>query len=267
MTTTMPFPLSRRAAFLRPLRHLVLAAGALALIAPTAPALAGSFSWPGNKVSGSGSLQKQTRALAHFDAVELGLPGHVEVRLGENESVSVETDDNLLPLIDTSVEDGVLKIRTAQPNATLAPSALRFVVQAKNIERLKVGGSGSISAPGLRGAKLEFAVGGSGSIEAPRLQAKAVAVAIGGSGNFKADGATDQLKIAIGGSGGIDAGRLAADQVKAAIGGSGTAVVWARQTLKASIGGSGDIEYYGDPQLSNSAHGSGKVRRIGAAPR
>ena len=265
--TTMPSPLPRRAALLRSMRHLVLAAGALALIAPAAPALAGSFSWSGNTVKGSGTLQKQIRALAHFDTIELGMPGHVELRLGDSESVSVETDDNLLPLIETSVENGILKIHATRRNAALAPSALHFVVQAKNIERLKVGGSGSISAAGLRGDKLQFDVGGSGSIEVQRLQAKAVKVAIGGSGNFKGDGATEQLSVAIGGSGGVEAGKLAAGTVQASIGGSGTAVVWARQTLAASIGGSGDIEYYGDPQLSRSVHGSGSVHRIGAAPR
>ena len=239
-----------------------------ALTIPAAPALASPLDWiSGNSIQGSGKLQKQTREVGSFHGVALNVPGTVELRIGNTDNVTIEADDNILPLIETAVENGTLRIRPAKRNANFRQSSLTIVIQARQVERISVGGSGSITATGLRAEKLRFDVGGSGSIDARELDSRAVAVAIGGSGNFKADGATEQLSVAIGGSGGVEAGKLAAGTVQASIGGSGTAVVWARQTLAASIGGSGDIEYYGDPQLSRSVHGSGSVHRIGAAPR
>ncbi len=249
-------------------RRAIVLGGALACVVAAAPVAAAPPDWLGaGTVNGSGAVRTQTRAVAHFDALALSLPGTVELRLGDQESVTIETDGNLLPLIETVVENGTLKIRPEKRRAMLAPTVLKIVVQAKSVQRLSVGGSGSIRAAELRAPKLQFEVGGSGSIDIRQLRSEAVAVSIGGSGDFTAAGSTEQLTLAIGGSGNVAAGKLNARAVHASIGGSGQAVVWARQSLEASIAGSGGIDYYGDPQVSRSVLGSGQVKRLGAAPR
>lgn len=255
--------------FSRRLRHLILVAATLSLGLTVAalPVQASALDWfSGSKVAGSGKLQKQSREPGHFDAIALGMGGSVELRLGNSESVSIETDDNILPEIETVVENGTLRIRPVKKDTRLAPTALHIVVQAKQIGRLTVGGSGSITAAELRGPRLQFEVGGSGSIEVAQLQSEVVAVSIGGSGGFKAGGSTDNLNVSLGGSGHVQTGQLAAKQARISIGGSGQAVVWARQSLRVAVSGSGDVDYYGDPELSKTVSGSGKVRRLGAQP-
>lgn len=246
---------------------LLLAASVLALAAPAAPALASPMDWiAGGSVKGSGKLQEQQRAVGRFNGVALNVPGTVELRIGNTESVTIETDDNLLPLIETVVENGTLRIRQSRRNTNLRQTALKIVVYASNIERISVGGSGTVNASGLFADKLRFDVGGSGSIHAGQLDARLVSVAIGGSGNFSASGKTQQLTASIGGSGNIDAGRLAARDVQVSIGGSGEAEVWAKDQLAISIGGSGEVSYYGDPQISRSMQRSSSVKRLGTAP-
>ena len=244
---------------------LLLAVCALAI--PAAPALASPLDWiSGNSIQGSGKLQKQTREVGSFHGVALSVPGTVELRIGNTDSVTIEADDNILPLIDTAVENGTLRIRPAKRNANFRQSSLTIVIQARQVERISVGGSGSITATGLRAEKLRFDVGGSGSIDARDLDSRQVAVAIGGSGNFKASGKTEQLTASIGGSGNIQAGRLAAREVQVSIGGSGEAQVWAKDDLSISIGGSGEVSYYGDPRISRSMQRSSSIKRLGAAP-
>lgn len=248
-------------------RALLLALGVCAIAAPATPALASPLDWiGGNSVKGSGKLQKQTREVANFNGVALNVPGHVELRIGNTDSITIETDDNILPLIDTVVENGTLRIRPAKRNANFRQTALTIVIQARHVERISVGGSGSIDAAGLRADKLRFDVGGSGSINARDLDSPRVAIAIGGSGNFTATGKTEQLTASIGGSGSIQAGRLAAREVQVSIGGSGEAQVWAKDDLNISIGGSGEVSYYGDPRISKSMQRSGSVKRLGSAP-
>ena len=244
---------------------LLLAACALAI--PAAPALASPLDWiSGNSIQGSGKLQKQAREVGSFHGVALNVPGTVELRIGNTDSVTIEADDNILPLIDTVVENGTLRIRPARRNTNFRQSSLNIVIQARQVERVSVGGSGSITATGLRAEKLRFDVGGSGSIDARDLDSRAVAIAIGGSGNFKASGKTEQLTASIGGSGNIQAGRLAAREVQVSIGGSGEAEVWAKDDLTISIGGSGEVNYYGDPRISRSMQRSSSIKRLGAAP-
>lgn len=246
---------------------LLLAASVLALSTPPAPAAASPLDWvSGSSIKGSGKLQKQTREVGNFNGVALNVPGNVELRLGNTEGITIEADDNILPLIETAVENGTLRIRPAKRNSNFHQTTLNIVVHARQVERVSVGGSGSINADGLRGEKLRFDVGGSGSINAGKLDARSVSVAIGGSGNFTASGKAEQVSASIGGSGNITAGRLAANDVQVSIGGSGEAEVWARDNLNISIGGSGEVSYYGDPHVSKSMQRSSSIKRLGTSP-
>lgn len=246
----------------RSLRTILIAA---ALAVPLAATQAAPFGWlGGDKVKGNGSVASETRQPGRFHGISLALGGNMDVRTGGDEAVTIETDDNVLPLIETVVENGVLQIR-AKKNAQLDTRRLKVTVQAPAIDRLSVAGSGSVRADRLRGDKVVLALAGSGSIDTGTIEAKSVAIEVAGSGNVRATGAADSVDVAVAGSGKADAGRLTGRAVAANVSGSGVATVTARQTLAAAITGSGNIAYYGDPQLSRAVTGSGTVRRLGDA--
>ena len=247
------------------LRALMLAAALACTVAP--PTV---MAWPfgGEQVEGSGSVTRQARKVDSFNGIALGLPGRLELRSGSVDSVTVETDDNLQALVETRVEDGMLRIRPVKRNLDLRTRNLKIVVTARQIERLSLGGSGTIDADVLRGKRLDVDVGGSGKIRIARLDAETVAAKVAGSGDLHADGGTVRdLSVSIGGSGSVDMGKVATDTARVSIAGSGDVTVWAKNDLRAKIAGSGDVGYYGDPTVSRSVAGSGEVRRIGNAPR
>lgn len=249
------------------LRILFLSAGLLAVAAPVGVAVAGPFSWfHGERVQGSGKIVKQSRETGHFTALATSLSGNVEIRLGNTEGISIETDDNLMPLIETVVDHGTLRIRPTRKDVNLESHTMKIVVLARTLEKIAVAGSGSVEADKLRGESLTFDVGGSGSISVRNLESESVAIALGGSGNLKAGGNVERLQVSVAGSGRVQAGQLAARDVTVSIGGSGQASVWARQTLSVSVAGSGDVTYYGDPRLTTNVMGSGSIKRLGAAP-
>jgi len=250
------------------LRHVVLAVAALAVALPALQVAASPLDWiSGEKVRANGAVKKQTRALAHFTGVSVSLPASVELRIGSTESVTIETDDNLLPLIETSIENGTLKIRPTKKNMNLQTRTMRIVVQAREVERISLGGSGSIQSDALRGGKLQFDLGGSGSIDVKGIDGESVAVTVGGSGNLKSGGGTVKtVSVSIGGSGDVDLGQVRSNEASVSVAGSGEATVWAREALSVTIAGSGDVNYYGDPKVSKSVVGSGGARRIGGAP-
>jgi hypothetical protein len=251
-----------------PLLATLLAAGLLAVAAPMNAATAGPLSWlgGGERVQGSGKIVKQNRELGHFTALATSVSGNVEIRTGGTESVSIESDDNIVPLIETVIEDGTLRIRPVKRNMNLETRNMKIVVQVRALDRVAVAGSGSLDADSLKGESLTFDVGGSGSITIRNLQSESVTIALGGSGNLKVGGNTERLQVSIGGSGRVQAGQLAARTAAVSIGGSGQATVWAVKSLNLSVAGSGDIAYYGDPSVSKSVMGSGTIKRIGAAP-
>ena len=252
----------------RILPALLLSAGLLAATAPMMQVQAGPLSWMtgGERVQGSGKIVKQNREVGHFHALSVGISGDVDIRLGNSEGVTVETDDNVQALIETVVENGVLRVRLAKKNLRLDTRHMKVIVQARALDKLSIGGSGNVTADKLRGENLTIDVGGSGSFNVEQLESESVAIALGGSGNLKAAGNTERLQVSIGGSGRVQAGQLQARDAVVSIGGSGQATVWAKTSLNLSVAGSGDINYYGDPQISKSIMGSGTIKRLGGAP-
>ena len=223
-----------------------------------------ALAW-GNGVEGNGRIKSEARTVAGFHGVAMSLPGTVELRTGNTESLTVETDDNLLPLIETVVEDGVLQIRTRDRRTGVSSRHMKFVVQARSIDRLSLGGSGIINADALRSPKVSVDLGGSGNINLKAIEADSLAVNLGGSGDLKVDnGRAAQLALAIAGSGNVDLGRLQSRSAKVSIAGSGEATINVSEQIDASIVGSGDVNYYGDPKVSKTVMGSGSANRVGA---
>ena len=239
---------------------------AAAALAP-APAAADWSFGSSEQVKGSGTIKRQARQVAHFDGLAMSLPGRVEVRSGASEGLTIEADDNLLPLIETVVEDGTLKIRS-KDKVNIQPRNLTIVVQARALDRLALAGSGSIAADRVQGARIRLDVGGSGTIAVGKAEGEAISVNLGGNGDLKVEeGSARSLSASIGGSGKIEMARVRVDQASVTVAGSGDATVWVRDSLSMTVAGSGDVNYYGDPQVSKSVVGSGTARRLGAAPR
>lgn len=235
-------------------------------------------------IQGSGKIEKQIRPLTAFTAVSSETTGRVEIIQDQQESISIESDNNIIPLIETIVENGTLKIRHQKYD--LETKILNIIVHVKNINSLNLSGSGTISTPYLTAKKFSINVGGSGTIQLDKLDAADLSInlggsggvaiqslqnneldlSLGGSGSFKAAGITNKLSISIGGSGRIDTAQLKAKDVSLSLAGSGQIIVAAQNKLSASVAGSGHIQYYGDPQTHLSMMGSGTLKRIGAFP-
>lgn len=216
-------------------------------------------------VRGNGVRRTDSRAVTGFTGIALAVPGQLALRLGPTESVTLEADENILPLVETTVTGGSLQIRTRR-GQDIDPQVLRIVVQARQIDSLSVAGSGTITGVALTGRTLKLDLGGSGDIVLQRASFDALGVSVGGSGNIRLDGKARAMKLSLAGSGGVTADGLLVDEARISIAGSGSASVSARTSLEVSIAGSGSVRYHGDPTLTRSIAGSGDVQRIGSLP-
>lgn len=239
-------------------RAAVLAVAALAGAVPGAVVAFGT-------TRGNGVRRTESRNLSGFTGIAMSVPGQLELRLGPSESVTLEADENILPLIETTVTRGTLEIRV-QRGQEIAPQVLRIVVQARQIDSLALAGSGSIRGDGLKSPSLKIDIGGSGDLVLEHADVDELGISVGGSGNAKLGGKARALKISIAGSGSVAGTALQADDARVSIAGSGSATVSARTSLRVSIAGSGSVRYQGDPKLERSIAGSGDVQRIGAQP-
>jgi hypothetical protein len=189
-------------------------------------------------IHGSGVAKTETRALASFSKIDLAGSPDVDVTVGPAASVVVTADDNILPIIETKVEGGTLRIGSKQSyNTSLG---VKFKITLPALEGVSVSGSGDIHVAGLKAGELEAGVTGSGDITL--------------------GGAVDRLRAQITGSGELQAGDLGAKDVRVTVTGSGDAAVRATEQLDASVTGSGDVRYSGNPlKVKKNVTGSGDI--------
>ncbi len=220
----------------------------------------------GSTIRGSGVMKSETRDVGTFTGIALAMDALVEVRNGAQDSVAVEAEDNIVPLIETVVEGNTLQIRFKDKVSSVRAKEIRIVVTARAIDSLSVSGTGDIRAEALKSQAFNIRITGSGDIRIVNLDSPSLKVAISGSGDITVGGRIDALQASIAGSGNLKSGKLEAKRATVKIAGSGYARLWARERLAVSIAGSGDIDYYGDPALTQSMAGSGTIKRLGSAP-
>jgi hypothetical protein len=214
----------------------------------------------------SGKVASESRDARGFSGVAISVPGKVVVRQGEPTSVTLEADDNLLPEIETVVEDGSLKIRFKRKLNVSGRATIRLLVVTPTINSLAVAGSGDIVAEAVRSQALSVSVSGSGDVGIARLDAQSLKAAVAGSGDIKVAGRVADVSVSVAGSGDVRAERLESRRARVSIAGSGNVSLWAIESLDVTVAGSGDIRYYGDPALSKKVAGSGSLKRLGPAP-
>ncbi|MFA6504900.1 MAG: head GIN domain-containing protein [Treponemataceae bacterium] len=210
-------------------------------------------------IEASGTVVEERRVVGDFTRIELNGSGSVTLVAGLETAVSVKTDKNLLPFVETEVADGVLRI-SIKPGVRFSIAPVSYTVSAKRIESIKSNGSGNVvmDAP-LSGDTLKLFSEGSGKIRAV-VKAKKLEVQIAGSGDVVVTGAAEDLSLIILGSGNVKAAGLSGRKTDANVAGSGNVELGIFDSIEANIAGSGDIVYSGSPRVSSRVLGSGKLR-------
>lgn len=195
----------------------------------------------GNHVVGSGVAASEEREVGDFTGVRIEGSSNVIVTVGESPTLTIEADDNILPLIETVVRSGTLVI--GSKDSYSSKLGIRVTLTTRALRSVEIAGSGSVSATGVDGGDFRARIAGSGDVEVK--------------------GTVDALTASINGSGDLRLGELEAVTAKVLIAGSGNATVSVRDELTVEIAGSGDVQYRGAPtRLDQTLAGSGRVRRI-----
>lgn len=206
------------------------------------PALAGDlFGIFGSGERGSGDAETEVREVDSFDRIKIDGSTDVFVTVGEEQSVSVTTDDNLLEYIETRVRGRHTLLVTSR-GSYRSRCGVRVDVTVPELTSVRISGSGDADIEGLNGGMFE--------------------IDISGSGDVIVEGRVDEVEINIEGSGDVDARDLIATDAYVRIAGSGDVDVYAAESFDGNVYGSGDIDFYGRPEhVSRHVSGSGDISR------
>lgn len=185
-----------------------------------------NFSMKFGGVRGSGNVASEKRNISGFRAVDASGVFQVEITAQREFSVEVEADDNLLPLIKTEVDDGVLRLGTERKLSTGNP--IRVRISAPDIDELQTSGASNVTLNDLKNGGLS--------------------VDSSGASKIRITGQTEKLVVDVSGSTKVDAEDLTAENATIEASGASCVNVNVTRNLRAEASGASRIVYAGSPK-------------------
>lgn len=208
-------------------------------------------------VVGSGDAAQKTFNVSGFSAVTLNGIGDLVVELGDKESLTLETDENLLKYFSARVSGGALEINNQENTIVKPQTPVRFYLTVKELDTLAINGLGDISLPALETKTFRIMINGVGDVSIENLLADRLSIDIPGMGSvFIADGEIDRQEIVINGAGKYVAGGVKSADAEITVRGTGTVTIWVEDTLSIQSQGISNVNYFGDPKVETSGKGA-----------
>jgi hypothetical protein len=219
------------------------------------------------RVVGSGIMKEESRTVKGFNRIRIEAGGVTEItqnQANDQNSLSVEADENLLPYITSEVHGGELRL-SIKPGVSLAPSqSIRFTITVNSLTDLDVSGSSEAKLARLTSDQLTLQASGMGKISGDSLQVNSLLVKSNGAGSVSVAGQTDGLEVEMSGSSRLRAENLQSQVAKVQISGAGEALIWVIRSLEARLSGSASLNYYGaPPTITQNTSGSASVQGLG----
>ncbi len=211
------------------------------------------------QVNGSGTIKKESRtAESFFNKLVIDGNGIATIKIGKATLIEIETDDNLLPLIESYVQDETLFIQPKTKH-TLNHTALKYQITVKNLDEIQTHGSLKITCNSLQSDSLKISMNGSGEAYLNNISADTIKTSINGSALVKTSGKSKKQEVRISGSGKYESIKLQSDKADVKITGAGHALIFAKAHINGTVSGCGKIEYKGNPQIRMTANGNGSI--------
>jgi hypothetical protein len=217
-------------------------------------------------IPGSGVVVSEKREVAAFTGVDVRYPANVTITQGENNSITVETDDNLLPQLSTQVNNGILIIDNtiSSWSRRVDPSDKILIrITVKDLREVKFPSAGEIIIEGIQSDQLKITVSGAGNIALSDVKLGTCEFNLSGAGSIHAGGDANELDVDISGAGSFNGKDLKSNTASANISGVGSASLWVVNDLTATISGVGSVNYYGSPSIQKNISGLGSVNNLG----
>lgn len=216
------------------------------------------------KVSGTGPVVSETRSVSGFSEIKSAFSGDIIITPSTNYNVRIEAQQNIIDVIETVLNDGILTLRVKNNTVIRPDSRVKVYISSPDIRGIIVSGSGNVQfTDAIVTSDLYLKVSGSGNINIFKLTANSVDANISGSGEINInDGSVVEEMVDISGSGSMDLSNLVATSSDVKIAGSGDARVFVTNKLKVRISGSGSVYYRGTPSVDVSISGSGRLKPI-----
>jgi hypothetical protein len=209
-------------------------------------------------IRGSGNLQRETRVVGSFDGVSVSSGIRGEVQIGK-QHVELEADDNVLPLVETVIEDGMLIVRFKQHGSLTTEHAVVVHVTAPAIDALEASGGSSLRGEVASSNDLTIDSSGGGEVHLRHVAVKKLDARVSGGGGLFVDGSADRMKLALSGGARCTGGEFRARTLRINASGGSVARLAVTETVQGMASGGSVIHVRGTPEVRVASTGGSVV--------
>lgn len=207
-----------------------------------------------SQIIGNGNIIKNERQLPPFNKIEVGSAFTISLSQGDFK-VIIETDENLLDQIKTTVKNDVLHVETDEMKN---PNALRVHITAPQLSGIEITGAARLESEGLLNfPKLNLMASGASRINM-ELETEELTTNVSGAARVTLLGSAKIHKAVISGAASVDAMQLKTISTNATVSGVSKISVFAKNELVSDISGAASVSYFDNPEIK-------RVRRPGSS--
>jgi hypothetical protein len=218
----------------------------------------------GDCLKSTGEVLFEEREVIRFDTIIIHNVINLILTNEKKHAVTVEAGKNLLPFIETSVEDGKLIIRNNNKcnfvRSYKVP--INVYVSTPILSVLEQKGSGNISCTNTLGAGYFYFFTTSGGDAQINIEAPYSYLNNSGGGDVRLTGKTSEFYCFSRSSGFIFAEDFQTQKTTVNAGGTGDIYVNAEKELKIVRTGGGNIYFIGEPEITDESVLSGKGKLL-----
>ena len=208
---------------------------------------------------GSGNIVSEKRNTENFIAINADGPVQVEIKKGITLSVTVETDDNIMPYVETKVSGKTLKIRLRDINR-LRNSTVRVYITAPELKELNTSASAEIESKDIitTADNMEMQASSGSKIDVA-LDAPSVTAETSSGGDIIARGRTKNFTASASSGSSVKAGELLAENATGDASSGASVSIYGSVSIKAGASSGGHVKYTGgaaDVKKNESSGGS-----------
>jgi hypothetical protein len=197
------------------------------------------------QVSGKGEIVKQERQVGHFDAIDIGGGQEVVLLQGDDYSVVIETNANLLDQIDVVLKNTTLSF---EYNKIKRYDELKFYITSPDFKVIKASGASEVMSPEtLKGEDLEIIANGASEVKL-KLDYNSVVTKATGASEVKLEGKATSHVIEASGASEVKAKEFVTESTVASASGASEVFVNTSSNLTYDISGASEVKYLNTPE-------------------
>lgn len=218
-----------------------------------------NFYWDSGK-TGNGHVVSEERSLdKSFEGIHVSAGLHVFLLQGDQEGVRVEADENLLELISTEVENGILVIKPTSP--IRRAKSKNIYVTYRSINRVRASSGSYIQTNNTLKNREVSVKASSGARVLMDIFSEDADVSSSSGSEVELSGKTISLTSSVSSGGMVKAQGLQSLRCITNASSGGSAYLNVKEELNAKASSGGKIVYYGEPSVLSEKSSSGTVKK------